>query len=67
MYTTFKAADPDAIQMELTVIMSLRDWKELQKQLKSQEHPSFTLGNEIDELVRKAEEHFYISEPVSSN
>ncbi len=67
MPTTFKVTDPDAIQMELTVIMSLGNWKKLQKQLKSQEHPSFALGIEIDELVRKAEEHFYISEPVSNN
>lgn len=53
----FKVLYPEKIEMELTVTMSLEDWKRLGKQLPN-EFPSYRLMEQIADMTRKAEKHF---------
>lgn len=58
MQADFKVINPDEIEMELRVTMSLKDWKQLNDQL-SEAWPSYDLGREIASMVNQADRHFY--------
>lgn len=58
MRTDFKVTNPDEIEMELTICMSLKDWKELKEQL-SKAWPSWDLGKQIRDMICQANCHFY--------
>ncbi len=53
-----KVLEPDTIKMELTMSMSLKDWKALREQL-VREWPSSSLSLEITDMVSQAEKWFY--------
>jgi hypothetical protein len=57
MEAKFKVLNPDAIEMELTVKMPLRDWKRLQEQLPNK-YPAYRLIEQIADMTRQAEKHF---------
>lgn len=58
MSYVMKVLYPDKIELQLIMSMTLRDWKELESQLKN-EWPSSDLSRNICEMVRKADKHFY--------
>lgn len=58
MESEFKAANPDAIVMEMTMKMPLGHWRKLQKQL-ANAYPAWDLSSAIQGMIRKAETHFY--------
>ena len=58
MDTKFKASNPNSIEMEMSIKMTLKDWKLLKVQL-SQEYPSWAVGEQIINMVCDAEKHFY--------
>lgn len=58
MQTKIKVINPDSIQMELTITMDLKKWKELRAQLQ-QAWPSWDLGSAIADMISQAEKHFY--------
>ena len=62
MQTEFKVADPDEIEMELTIKMPLHRWKELKTQLTSRDFPSWDLGRKITDMIHQAQIHFYPKE-----
>lgn len=51
------AADPESIEMTLTITMPLKDWKALRKQLQDG-YPAWKLGSMITSATLKAQEHF---------
>lgn len=55
--TDFKVLNPDAIEMELAVRMTLREWKLLQGQLPSS-HPAYSLTASISKMVDQATTEF---------
>ena len=60
---TFKILNPKELEMELIMQMSLGDWVDLQKVLKTNPddgywHPGNQMVRSIDEVVRKATESF---------
>jgi hypothetical protein len=58
MKAKIKAQKPDEIEMELTLTMRLKDWKELRSQVQ-QAWPSWEVGSAISDLINQAEKHFY--------
>ncbi len=58
MTSTFKIEKPDAVDMTLTVTMSLADWKRLKSQLESSQFPSWKMAQSIDQMIRKGSEQF---------
>ena len=58
MRADFKVTNPDEIEMELTLTMSLKAWKELQEQLLGA-WPAFTLARTISGMISQADKHFY--------
>jgi len=67
MKSKFKAINPDEIEMELTISMSLKDWVELRGQVAKQGHPAWKLIMVITEMVAYANQHFYPKENDESN
>lgn len=55
----FYVVDPDKMEFELTLKMSLGDWKKLKEQLNSSSFPSWQIGQSISEMVLKANREFY--------
>jgi len=55
---TFFVVDPDKVELELTIKMTLGDWKKLKDQITSGGFPSWQLGNTISDMVMKANRHF---------
>jgi hypothetical protein len=53
----FNIANPDAIECDLTLRMTLSEWKVLAKQLPEQ-WPSHRLSSMISDLVSRAEKEF---------
>lgn len=64
MKTYMKAADPDRIEMTLTVTMPLKQWRKLQEQLVS-EYPSWDLSGQIADMVTQATRSFSPEEKLS--
>lgn len=52
-----RPANPDKIEMTLTITMPLADWKDLRTQMSSA-YPSWAFSSAISRLVNHAEEHF---------
>ena len=62
--TRFKAIETDDIQMELTMRMSLAEWKRLKAQLyNTHQYPGDQLSQHIYSMVQMAETHFEPEEP----
>jgi hypothetical protein len=61
MTSKIKVKNPDDIEMELTLTMRLKDWKELNLQLQKT-WPSWEIGSKIYSMVTHAERHFYPQE-----
>ncbi len=59
MRTTARFKDTDRLVLAITMEMTLSDWKAMNKQL-SQLHPSWKLGNQINDAVSRAERTFYV-------
>ena len=59
MRAFFEVINTDKIEMQLTMTMVLKEWKELRNQLIN-EWPSSDLSRDIADLVGQAEKHFYL-------
>ena len=58
MRADFTVINPEKIEMELTITMSLGQWIKLQDELPD-EWPACDLNSKIDDMIRQAEAHFY--------
>lgn len=54
MKSTFKMQNPDAVEMTLTVTMTLKDWQELRHQLVGGPYLSVTLASHVRKMVDDA-------------
>lgn len=54
MKTTAKFINIDNLDVELTITMSVRDWRSLKGQLMDS-HPSWKLSSQISEVISKLE------------
>jgi hypothetical protein len=61
MRSTFKLDNPDDMQATMTLTMSVKEWRQLRKQL-SDSWPSCDFSRQIGDLVRAAEAHFYAND-----
>lgn len=69
MYSNFKVNNPDMVTFELTVGMSLHEWKLLKgqfDQMHRNSSPAWELRSQIDNMIEQAEEKFYPSKENSS-
>lgn len=57
MKQRMRATEPDTIDLTLEVTMSLREWRQFQKQLNGS-YPSWRFSEAIGEMVDKANQHF---------
>ena len=62
MRSSFTVENPDKIEFTLTMTMPLKDWKELQDQLKH-EWPSIHLTSQINSMIFQAINTF-VPEPL---
>lgn len=58
MQSTFKLLNPDDIQAQVTVTMSLGQWKELRGQI-GDAWPGWKFASVISDVINKAEQSFY--------
>lgn len=58
MEANFKALNPDSLEMEMTISMTLKKWRELKEAIKSQ-YPGWEFAGKISDMVYQAEKHFY--------
>lgn len=61
MRSTFKLDNPDDMQATMTLTMSVKEWRQLRKQL-SDSWPSWDFSRQIGDLIGAAEAHFYAKE-----
>lgn len=61
MRTKFEFNKPDDLVATVSVTMSVKEFRELRKQLKN-EWPSWKLGDAIGDVIRQAETVFYATE-----
>ena len=59
MNIQFKPKNLEDIEFELTISMTLKDWRCLSKQLPN-EWPSFEISNQVTNMYLKANKHFGI-------
>ena len=59
MKIEYRAADPDTIELSMTITMSLADWSRLKEQL-MQGYPLFRLSDPIRNMMIEAHEHFIL-------
>lgn len=62
MRSTFKVEKPDTIELTMTITMSLKDWKQLSKDLQNT-YPSWTLSGEINSMVHQASRNYVPEAP----
>lgn len=62
MITTSRFINTDEYEIELTIKMTVRHWRELSGQL-SEKWPSWDLSRHINEATRKLESHVRVSDP----
>ena len=58
MKTEFIVTNPDEIEMEMTIKMTLGQWKKLKNQL-ADKWPSLDFGSRIQDMIFHATKHFY--------
>lgn len=58
MNTKMQVTNADDIEMELTVNMTLGQWKRLKDQFSTFQYPAGDLGSEISSMVAQAEKQF---------
>lgn len=58
MTTKLTIADPDAVEMTLTVTMPLRNWKRLRTQLTTTSYPACDFSRAISDMTSQAEASF---------
>lgn len=59
MKADFRIADPDSVEMSLTITMPLSDWSNLQRQLETTKYPSWKMATEIGKMIQHARLHFH--------
>jgi hypothetical protein len=62
MRSKLTVLNPESIELELTVSMTLREWKQLRAQL-GQGYPAWQFGIVIGNLVDHADKHFVPPRP----
>ena len=55
---SFKAVNPDELEMRLRIEMTMGEWKNLQEQLTRGKYPSVALSRSITDMMDKAEAQF---------
>ena len=62
MSAEFKINNPDKVEFELKLTMSLSDWKKFKEQLDTtnypQSYPTWTVLNEIRDMINQANAKF---------
>ena len=58
---SFKPKEPHTIVMEMTVSMTINEWRELYKLLPTV-YPAWQFASKITDLILQAEKHYYASE-----
>jgi hypothetical protein len=58
MKASFKAAQPDEIEMTLTLTMPLKEWREFAATIK-QDYPGWKIKGIIQDLIDAANRHFH--------
>lgn len=61
MKASFKAEQPDNIEMTLTLTMTLREWRDLSAAIK-QDYPGWKIKGIIHDLIDAATRHFHQTE-----
>jgi len=61
MNASFRVTNQDEIEMEMVIKMTLKKWKELQKQL-PEEWSAWAFSAKITDMISHASEHFYPNE-----
>ena len=62
MEANFAVTNPDEIEIELTVKMTLRNWKKLKGCLKDS-YPGWDFSRIITDMISQADKHFYPTQP----
>jgi len=61
MKTEFVVTNPDDVEIELRIRMTLRDWKTLREQLEYK-WPASRLRDDVRDMIQQAEARFYPEE-----
>lgn len=63
MNASFKAINPEVLEMQMTISMPLKQWMELRKQIQGEssgaQWPTWKFIEQMDHMIRQAEKHFY--------
>ncbi len=62
MRTKAKIIEPDAVEVEITIRMTLHGWRELRSQL-SGAYPSWELSRQISDVVNAVSDTFTAADP----
>lgn len=66
MRAKFQIENPDDVLATITITLPIRDWRALNKQLKS-EWPSWKFGEVVGQAIRQAEKVFYAGDEEAAN